>query len=178
MNKNILIGIGGVVLAGIGYIIWKNLDKKEKEADADLQETIKRVNNEFNEETEFEDSKDIKDDNDFLDKLMEEQAELEKDTKNWDDRNEKIKKELYEKKKSLNDQDMFEDKVVESKEFASINTIREAAGKGPIKVSEGFEKFLGKDSESKSMKESLDNIAENIKKDPKLKKQVLDILSE
>jgi hypothetical protein len=28
------------------------------------------------------------------------------------------------------------------------------------------------------MKESLDNIAENVKKDPKLKKKILDILSE
>lgn len=177
MNKGVLTIIGGIVLAGIGYSIWKNLDKKEKETDADLQETIKKVNEEFK-ETELEDSKDIKDDNDFLDKLMEEQAELEKDTKNWDDRNEKIKKELSEKNKSLNDQDIFEDKVSESSEFAAINALREAAGKEPLKVSEEFEKFLGKDSESKSMKESLDNIAENIKKDPKLKKQVLDILSE
>lgn len=176
MNKNILIGIGGVILAGIGVGIWKHLNKKEKEADADLQETIKKVNEEFK-ETEFEDSKNIKDDNDFLDKLMEEQAELEKDTENWDKRNEKIKKELS-KKKSLNDQDVFTDDVTESSEFAAINELREAVGKEPLKVSEEFEKFLGKDSESKSMKESLDNIAENIKKDPKLKKQVLDILSE
>lgn len=81
-------------------------------------------------------------------------------------------------KKSLNDQDIFTDDVTESSEFAAINALREAAGKEPLKVSKEFEKFLGKDSESKSVKESLDNIAENIKKDPKLKKQVLDILSE
>ena len=168
MNKNILIGIGGVVLAGIGYIIWKNLDKKEKEAEKDLEETIEKVNKE---------SKNIEDNNDFLDKMMEEQKDAEEATKNWDKRNEEIQKELSEKK-SLDDQDMFEDKVSESSEFAAINALREAAGKEPLKVSEEFEKFLGKDSESKSMKESLDNIAENIKKDPKLKKQVLDILSE
>lgn len=30
MNKNILIGIGGVILAGIGVGIWKHLNKKRK----------------------------------------------------------------------------------------------------------------------------------------------------
>ena len=118
------------------------------------------------------------DNNDFLDKMMEEQEEAEKATENWDKRNEEIQKELSEKK-SLKDQDMFEDKVSESSEFAAINALREAAGKEPMKMNENLEKFLGKDSsDNKSIKESLDNIAENIKKDPKLKKQVLDILSE
>nr|DAO13943.1 MAG TPA: hypothetical protein [Caudoviricetes sp.] len=80
-------------------------------------------------------------------------------------------------KKSLNEQDMFEDKVTESKEFEALNELRKAAGKEPLKVDEKFSQFLGKDSE-KSMKESLDSIAENIKKDPKLKKSILDALSE
>lgn len=171
MNKNILIGIGGVILAGIGVGIWKYLDKKEQEADKELEETIEKVNKE-NPGLNIG-----SDNNDFLDKMMKEQEEAEKATENWDKRNEKIKKELSEKK-SLNDQDVFTDDVTESSEFAAINELREAAGKEPLKVSEEFEKFLGKDSESKSMKESLDNIAENIKKDPKLKKAVLDILSE
>lgn len=170
MNKGILTIIGGIVLADIGYSIWKNLDKKEKEAEKDLEETIDRVNKE-------NPGLNIESDSEFLDRMMKEQEEAEEATKNWDKRNEEIQKELSEKK-SLRDQDMFEDKVVESKEFAALNELREAAGKEPLKVSEEFEKFLGKDSESKSMKESLDNIAENIKKDPKLKKQVLDILSE
>lgn len=73
---------------------------------------------------------------------------------------------------------MFTDDVSKSSEFEALNKIREAYGKEPLKVNEQFEKFLGKDSESKSMKESLDNIAEGIKKDPKLKKKILDALSE
>lgn len=171
MNKGILSIIGGVVLAGVGYGIWKYLDKKEQEADKELEETIEKVNKE-NPGLNIG-----SDNNDFLDKMMEEQEEAEKATENWDKRNEEIQKELSEKK-SLKDQDMFEDKVSESSEFAAINALREAAGKEPLKVSEEFEKFLGEDSEKKSIKESLYNIAENIKKDPKLKKAVLDILSE
>lgn len=171
MNKNILIGIGGVILAGIGVGIWKYLDKKEKEADADLQETIKKVNEE-NSDLNIE-----SDNNDFLEKMMEEQKEAEKATENWDKRNEKIKEELSEKK-SLDDLDMFKDNVTESTEFEIINDIRKAAGKEPINVSEEFNKFLGKDSQSKHIRESLDNIAEGIKKDPELKKKVLNILQE
>ena len=171
MNKGILSIIGGVVLAGIGYSIWKNLDKKEKEAEKDLEETIDRVNKE-------NPGLNIESDSEFLDRMMKEQEEAEEATKNWDKRNEEIQKELSEKK-SLRDQDMFKDKVSESSEFAAINALREAAGKEPMKMNENLEKFLGKDSsDNKSIKESLDNIAENIKKDPKLKKQVLDILSE
>lgn len=172
MNKGILSIIGGVVLAGVGYGIWKYLDKKEQEADKELEETIEKVNKE-NPGLNIG-----SDNNDFLDKMMEEQEEAEKATENWDKRNEEIQKELSEKK-SLKDQDMFEDKVSESSEFAAINALREAAGKEPMKMNENLEKFLGKDSsDNKSIKESLDNIAENIKKNPKLKKQVLDILQE
>lgn len=171
MNKNILIGIGGVILAGIGVGIWKHLNKKEKEAEKDLAETIEKVNKE-------NPGLNIESDSEFLDRMMKEQEEAEEATKNWDKRNEEIQKELSEKK-SLKDQDIFEDKVSESSEFAAINALREAAGKEPMKMNENLEKFLGKDSsDNKSIKESLDNIAENIKKDPKLKKQVLDILSE
>lgn len=171
MNKGILSIIGGVVLAGVGYGIWKYLDKKEQEADKELEETIEKVNKENHGLNIGSDN------NDFLDKMMKEQEEAEKATENWDKRNEKIKKELS-KKKSLNDQDVFTDDVTESSEFAAINALREAAGKEPMKMNENLEKFLGKDSESKSVKESLDNIVENIKKDPELKKRVLNILQE
>ena len=77
----------------------------------------------------------------------------------------------------MNNMNMFTDDVSKSSEFEALNKIREASGKEPLKVDEKFEKFLGKDSE-KSMKESLDSIAENIKKDPNFKKKILDILSE
>lgn len=81
-------------------------------------------------------------------------------------------------KASLKDQDMFEDKVTDSKEFEALNKIREASGKEPLKVDEKFEKFLGKDTESKSLKESLDNIAEMANKNPELKKTILNALHE
>lgn len=66
MNKNILIGIGGVILAGIVVGIWKYLDKKEQEADKELEETIEKVNKE-NPGLNIG-----SDNNDFLDKMMEE----------------------------------------------------------------------------------------------------------
>ena len=78
----------------------------------------------------------------------------------------------------MKDMDVFEDNVSESSEFEALNELRKAAGKEPIKVNEKFEKFLGKDSENKSVKESLDSIAENIKKDPELKNKILGILQE
>lgn len=112
-----------------------------------------------------------------INKMKEEEKEAEEATKNWVEREARCKKEMAEKA-SLKDQDIFEDKVTDSKEFEALNKIREASGKEPLKVNEQFNKFLGKDSENTSLKESLDNIAENIKKDPKLKKRVLDILSE
>jgi len=113
-----------------------------------------------------------KDDN-FMDRMMAEYEEDSKATENWD-RSEACKREMAEKE-SMN---MFTDNVSESKEFSAINELRKAAGKDPIEVNEQFEKFLGKDSESKSMKESLDNIAENIKKDPEFKNKILGILQE
>ena len=93
------------------------------------------------------------------------------------EREERCRKEMSEKV-SLKDQNMFTDNVSESSEFEALNKIREASGKEPLKVNEQFNKFLGKDSESKSLKESLDNIAENVKKDPELKKKILGILQE
>lgn len=161
MNKNVLIGIAGVVVAGIGFGIYKVMNKKEDKVEEVVKENVAETSTK---------------DNDFMDKMMKEYEEDSKATENWDRRNEKIKEELAEKE-SLNDQNMFEDKVTDSKEFAAINAMREAAGKEPLKVDEKFSQFLGKDSE-KSMKESLDSIAENIKKDPKLKKKILDALSE
>lgn len=164
MNKGLLYGIGGVVVAGIGFGIYKFINKKS-------EEPVEEVAKENVKETSTEVAED-----DFLEKMMAEEKEAEEATKNWTEREERCKKEMAEKK-SLNEQDMFEDKVTESKEFEALNELRKAAGKEPLKVDEKFSQFLGKDSE-KSMKESLDSIAENIKKDPKLKKSILDALSE
>lgn len=140
MNKNILIGIGGVILTGIGFGIYKTLNKKEDKVEGSSTE-------------------------EYVEELFKEQKDLEE-------------YEEKENKKSLKDQDVFEDKVVESKEFETINEIRKAAGKEPIEMNEKLKTFLGEDSKSKSMKESLDNIADNIKNDPKFKKKILDILHE
>lgn len=161
MNKNgIVIGVCGVILAGLGYGLFKAMKKaanEVKEVKEDLKETS------------------TKDDN-FMDKMMVEEKEAEEATKNWTEREGRCKKEMSEKA-SLKDQNMFTDSVSESSEVAAINALREASGKEPLKINEQFEKFLGKDSD-KSMKESLDNIAEGIKKDPELKKRVLGILQE
>lgn len=165
MNKGLLYGIGAVVVAGLGFGIYKMLGKKDK---------VEEVKEENIEETSTEEK-----DNSFMDKMMAEYEEDCEATKNWTEREERCKKEMSEKE-SLNEQNMFEDKVTESSEFEALNKIREAAGKEPLKVDEKFEKFLGKDkdSESKSLKESLDNIAENVKKDPEFKKKILGILQE
>lgn len=115
-------------------------------------------------------------DNSFMDKMMAEYEEDCEATKNWTEREAACKREMSEKA-SLKDQDIFEDKVTDSKEFEALNELRKAAGKEPLKVDEKFEKFLGKDSD-KSVKESLDSIAENIKKDPEFKNKILGILQE
>lgn len=164
MNKGLLYGIGGVVVAGIGFGIYKFINKKS-------EEPVEEVAKENVKETSTEVAED-----DFLEKMMAEEKEAEEATKNWTEREERCKKEMAEKK-SLNEQDMFEDKVTESKEFEALNELRKAAGKEPLKVDEKFSQFLGKDSE-KSMKESLDSIAENIKKDPEFKNKILGILQE
>lgn len=189
MNKNILIGIGGIVIAGLGFGIYKALNKKEKEVEKDLDETINKVEKEYKTSTEeyvdelFQEEKDLEEseenkDNDFLNKMMEEEKKAEEATKNWAEREARCRKEMSEKA-SLKDQDMFEDKVSESKEFEALNELRKAAGKEPIQMNEKFEKFLGKnENENKSVKESLDSIAENIKKDPELKNKILGILQE
>ena len=147
MNKNILIGIGGVILAGIGFGIYKTLNKKEDKAE-EVKENAKETSTE-----------------EYVEELFKEEKDLEEYEKK-------------ENKKSINDQDVFEDKVTDSKEFETLNEIRKAAGKEPVKMNENLEKFLGEDSKNKSVKESLDNIAENIKNDPKLKKKILNILKE
>lgn len=174
MNKGLLYGIGGIVVAGIGFGIYKFINKKSEEPVEEVKENTQEIVTEENK------------DNDFLNKMMEEEKEAEDATKNWTEREERCRKEMSEKK-SLNEQDMFEDKVTESKEFAAINAMREAAGKEPLEIPKEFEKFLGVDLNkaeeilnkySAKNKEAIDNIAEGIKKDPKLKKRVLDILSE
>ena len=164
MNKGLLYGIGGIVVAGIGFGIYKFINKKSEEPVEEVKENTQEIVTEENK------------DNDFLNKMMEEEKEAEEATKNWTEREERCRKEMAEKA-SLKDQDIFEDKVTDSKEFEALNELRKAAGKEPLKVDEKFSQFLGKDSE-KSMKESLDSIAENVKKDPKFKKKILDILSE
>lgn len=165
MNKNVLLGIGGIVIAGLGYGIYKVLNKKEE---TKVEEVVK--------ENASETVTEEKDEDDFLERMMAEEKEAEEATKNWTEREEKCRKEMSEKV-PVKDQNMFTDDVSKSSEFEALNKIREASGKEPLKVSEQFEKFLGKDSD-KSVKESLDSIAENIKKDPKLKKKILDILQE
>lgn len=163
MNKGLLYGIGAVVVAGLGFGIYKMLGKEDK---------VEEVKEENIKETSTEEK-----DNSFMDKMMAEYEEDCEATKNWTEREAACKKEMSEKA-SIKDQDVFTDNVSESKEFEALNKLRKASGKEPLKVNEQFEKFLGKDSEKKSTKESLDNIAESIKKDPELKKRVLDILSE
>lgn len=165
MNKGLLYGIGGIVVAGIGFGIYKFINKKSEEPVEEVKENVEEIVTEENK------------DNDFLNKMMEEEKEAEEATKNWTEREAACKREMDEKA-SIKDQNMFTDDVSKSSEFEALNKIREASGKEPLKVDEKFEKFLGKDSESKSLKESLDNIAENVKKDPKLKKKILDILQE
>ena len=162
MNKGLLYGIGAVVVAGLGFGIYKMLGKEDK---------VEEVKEENIKETSTEEK-----DNSFMDKMMAEYEEDCEATKNWDERSRKCAEEMSENV-SVKDQNMFTDDVLKSSEFEALNKIREASGKEPLKVSEQFEKFLGKDSD-KSVKESLDSIAENIKKDPKLKKKILDILQE
>lgn len=166
MNKNgIIIGMCGIVLAGLGYGLYKAITKKSEEKVEEVKENTQEIVTE-------------KAEDDFLQKMMEEEKEAEEATKNWTEREEACRKEMSEKA-SIKDQDMFEDKVTDSKEFEALNELRKAAGKEPLEVNEKFETFLGKnENESKSVKESLDSITENIKKDPKLKKRVLDILQE
>lgn len=168
MNKNVLIGIAGVVVAGIGFGIYKVMNKKE-----DKVEDVENIVEEVKENVKETSTKD----DDFLNKMMDEEKEAEEATKNWTEREAACKREMDEKA-SVKDQNMFTDDVSESKEFEALNKIREASGKEPLKVDEKFEKFLGKDSESKSLKESLDNIAENVKKDPEFKNKILGILQE
>lgn len=157
MNKNVLIGIAGVVVAGIGYGLYRAINKKSVEEKVEDIENIVEETKEEVKETSTEE---------YIDELLKEEAELEEF-------------EEQEKKQSIKDMNPFEDNVSESKEFSAINELRKAAGKEPLEVNKKFETFLGKnENESKSVKESLDSIAENIKKDPKLKKKILDILSE
>lgn len=181
MNKNnIIIGIfTGIAVAGVAYCIKKMKDCQDNidEANREIGRQFQNIYDKFKEESKENTQKTSTKDDDFLQKMMEEEAEAAEATKNWDIRNEKIREEL-DTKKSLNEQNMFEDNASESKEFEALNKIREASGKEPLEINDKFKKFLGKDTESKSLKESLDNIAEGIKKDPKLKKKILDALSE
>lgn len=149
MNKNVLVlGLCGVALSAIGYGLYKAINKKSEEKVEEVKEDTKEISTE-----------------EYVDELFKEEAELEEHEE--------------QEKKSLKDQNAFTDKVSESKEFEALNKMREVAGKEPLDIDNKFKSFLGKDKDSdKSVKESLDSIAEGIKKDPKLKKKILDILSE
>lgn len=164
MNKGLLYGIGGIMLAGIGFGIYKVMNKKVEEKAEDVDNIVEEVKEEVKETSTEE----------YVNDLFEEEKELEE-------------YEEQEKKQSIKDMNPFEDKVTDSKEFAAINAMREAAGKEPLEIPKEFEKFLGIDLNkaeeilnecSAKNKEAIDNIVEGIKKDPKLKKRVLDILSE
>ena len=176
MNKNILIGIGGVVLAGVGYGLYKIFNKSKKDnADKSVEitkEGLSEIKEHMKESFENLNNHAEKIGKDFNKKVSDDLIKAEIDILGMP------LEDYIKNKKSINDQDMFEDKVTDSKEFETLNEIRKAAGNKPIKMNENLEKFLGKDSKNKSVKESLDNIAENIKKDPKLKKKILAILHE
>lgn len=181
MNKNnIIIGIfTGIAVAGVAYCIKKmkdcqnNIDETNKEIGRQFQNIYDKFKEEVKEDLKETSTKD----DDFLQKMMAEEAEAEAATKNWTEREAACKKEMSEKA-SLNKQNMFKDDVSESKEFEALNKMREVAGKEPLDVDSKFKSFLGKDTENTSLKESLDNISENIKKDPKLKNKILGILQE
>ena len=177
MNKNILIGIGGVVLAGIGFGIYKVFNKNKKDNTDKSVETTKEglseVKENMKESFENLNNHAEKIGKDFNKKVSDDLLKAEIDILGMP-----LEDYIKNKKVSIKDQDVFEDKVTDSKEFETLNEIRKAAGKEPVKMNENLEKFLGEDSKNKSIKESLDNIAENIKKDSKLKKKILNILKE
>nr|DAO13942.1 MAG TPA: protein of unknown function (DUF3552) [Caudoviricetes sp.] len=80
MNKGLLYGIGGVVVAGIGFGIYKFINKKSEEPVEEVaKESVKETSNEVAED-------------DFLEKMMAEEKEAEEATKNWTEREERCKK--------------------------------------------------------------------------------------
>lgn len=105
MNKNVLLGIAGVVVAGIGFGIYKVLNKKEE---TKVEEVVK--------ENASETVTEEKDEDNFLERMMAEEKEAEEATKNWTEREAACKREMDEKA-SVKDQNMFTDDVSESKEF-------------------------------------------------------------
>ena len=117
MNKGLLYGIGGIVVAGIGFGIYKFINKKSEEP---VEEVVK--------ENASETITEEKDEDDFLERMMAEEKEAEEATKNWTEREAACKREMDEKA-SIKDQNMFTDNVSESKEFKALNKIREASGK-------------------------------------------------
>lgn len=78
MNKGLLYGIGGIVVAGIGFGIYKFINKKSEEPVEEVKENTQEIVTEENK------------DNDFLNKMMEEEKEAEEATKNWTEREEKM----------------------------------------------------------------------------------------
>ena len=43
MNKNVLLGIGGVVVAGIGFGIYKFINKKSEEPVKEVKENVEET---------------------------------------------------------------------------------------------------------------------------------------
>lgn len=175
MKKGILALISGIAVTGIGYGLYKVFNKSKKDNDKSVEiikEGLSEVKENMKESFENLNTHAEKIGKDFNKKVSDDLIKAEINILGMP------LEDYIKNKKSINDQDVFEDKVTDSKEFETLNEIRKAAGKEPSKMNENLEKFLGKDSKNKSVKESLDNIAENIKKDTKLKKKILNILKE
>lgn len=185
MNKNILIGIGGVILAGIGFGIYKTLNKKEdkvEEAKEITKEGLSEVKENMKESFENLNKHVEKIGKDFNKKVSDDLIKAEIDILGMP-----LKDYIKNKKVSINDQDIFIDDVKVSREVSFLNTLREAAGKEPLDIDDNFKEFLGIEKKkaenfvnkaSAETLSSLNNIAEMAKKDPKTRDAILKTLRE
>ena len=186
MNKNILIGIGGVVLAGIGYGLYKvfNKSKKDnadksveiaKEGLSEVKETMEKSFENLNNHAE-------KIGKDFNKKVSDDLLKAEIDILGMP-----LEDYIKNKKVSIKDQDLFINDVKISREVSFLNTLREAADKEPLEINDAFKEFLGIEKKkaenfvNKASAETLsaiDSIAEMAKKDPKTRDAILKTLRE
>ena len=186
MNKNILIGIGGVVLAGIGYGLYKGFNKSEKDnTDESVEitkEGLSEVKENMKESFEILNNHAEKIGKDFNKKVSDDLIKAEIDILGMP-----LEDYIKNKKVSIKDQDIFIDDVKVSREVSFLNTLREAAGKDPIEINDAFKEFLGiekkkaEDFVNKASAETLstlNNIAEMAKKDPKTRDAILKTLRE
>lgn len=185
MNKNVLIGIGGVILAGIGFGIYKTLNKKEdkvEEAKETIKEGLSEVKENMKESFENLNNHAEKIGKDFNKKVSDDLIKAEIDILGMP-----LEDYIKNKKVSIKDQDIFIDDVKVSKEVSFLNTLREAAGKEPLEINDAFKEFLGiekkkaEDFINKASAETLsaiDSIAEMAKKDPKTRDAILKTLRE